>query len=99
MAQFEIETEVSGPGKIEVPLVRADTLEFSNIFRMCFEAFLSITSAVGGSAMSSENVSTIHAIFIAVSALATIAFLVLTWIYRGRAEKSGSKPVEKADTA
>ena len=37
----EIDLVVSCPSEITVPLVRADYLETSNIFRIFFEVFLS----------------------------------------------------------
>jgi hypothetical protein len=46
MAEFNIETTVTAPDKVEVKLVRADYYETSNIFRTCFEFALAVTSAL-----------------------------------------------------
>ena len=87
MAEFNVETTVSAPDKVEVQLVRADYYETSNIFRTCFEFALTLTSALFGSILSLNTIPNLHWIFLGVSLIATIGFLYLSQKYKTKAHK------------
>lgn len=87
MAEFNVETTVSAPDKVEVQLVRADFYETSNIFRTCFEFALALTSALVGSVLSLKTITNLHWIFLTISVLATAGFLYLTDKYRKKAHR------------
>lgn len=87
MAEFNVETTISAPDKVEVQFVRADYYETSNIFRTCFEFALALSSALVGSILSLEIITTLHWIFLAIAIIATGGFLYLTNSYRNKAHK------------
>src|SRR3989442_15412225 len=80
---------VTGPDQITVPLVRGDYMGVSNVFRVLFEVFLSITATLLGVVLSVQNPSPLHFVFLAVMAVADITFLVLTVSYHRRASAPG----------
>lgn len=87
MARFDVDTSIIAPGKIEIPLVRADLISTSTTFRVLFDIFLSISMTLFGMMISSETaISSMHKGFFAVTVIATITFLVLDvyWQYRAR---------------
>ena len=86
MAKLNIKTRVIVPKVIAIPLVRADHLESSNVFRVCFEVFLSVGSSVLGVILTTPNPSRLHWIFFGVSGLATLSFLLLTFFYLHKAQ-------------
>jgi hypothetical protein len=86
LAQIDIETRITAPTQITVPLVRADHHETANIFRVAFELFLAVTSALLGHVLALQEVARIHWVFLAVCALATIGFLVCSTKFNGRSK-------------
>lgn len=86
MANLKIPTQITGPDKIEVPLVRADHLETSNVFRTLFEIFLSVFSTTIGITFSIEKPAPIHYCFLTVMGIATLAFVFLTRYYVKKAK-------------
>lgn len=86
MANLKIPTQLKGPDKIEVQLVRADYLETSNVFRTLFEVFLSLTFTIIGVVLSIESTKLIHILFLAVTGITTIAFLILTLNFYNKAK-------------
>ncbi|MDA3883130.1 MAG: hypothetical protein PF481_07580 [Bacteroidales bacterium] len=87
MAEFNLETTVTAPDKVEVQLVRADYYETSNIFRTCFEFALALTSALTGAILSIDNITNLHWCFLVVSVIATGGFLYLTNSFKKKAHK------------
>jgi len=80
---------VTGPDQITVPLVRGDYMGVSNVFRVLFEVFLSITATLLGVVLSVPNPSPLHFVFLAVMAVADITFLLLTVSYHRKASAPG----------
>jgi len=81
MANLNVSTTVTGPDNIEIALVRADYLETSNTFRICFEICLAIGGTVLGCIISLVNdgkhVPILDWIFLGLMAAGCIAFLIL----------------------
>lgn len=82
MADLDIKTRVTGPDVIDVELVRSDYIDTSNIFRVFFEIFLSLTSALSGVILSVVKRTTIHWVFFAVVGISMFSFLILSVFYR-----------------
>ena len=81
MADLDIKTRVTGPDEINVELVRSDYIATSNIFRVFFEIFLALSSALVGVVMSVTVRTTIHWVFLSVVGVSTLSFLILSLIY------------------
>ena len=84
MAQIDIETKVTAPTQITVPLVRADFHQTANVFRVSFELFLAVTSALLGHVLALQVVERIHWLFLFVCSIATVGFLVCSVIFGRR---------------
>lgn len=78
MTNLKVNTRITAPENIDIPLVRADVMHVSATFRVCFETALAFTSALLGHVLSLQVVLPIHWIFLAVSGVSTLAFLVLS---------------------
>lgn len=78
MANITVDTDVVAPKKIRVRLVREDHLATSNTFRICFELALALSSALGGAALSLEEVPDMHKVFLLTSVLASSFFLYMS---------------------
>ncbi|MDX6528434.1 MAG: hypothetical protein QOH41_724 [Blastocatellia bacterium] len=85
MPTVDTQLSLSAPSEIRVSLVRADYLATSNIFRVVFEMFLTISSAIFGVALSSA-VTKIHWVFLAVTTFSTFLFLGLSIWFNRRAK-------------
>lgn len=81
MAKIDIKTIVTAPDEIEVPLVREDYLNTSNIFRIIFEIFLAVSCALFGVVLTLEKVSRLHWLFLLFASMFTLAFLILAYIF------------------
>lgn len=79
MANLKVNAVFTAPENIEIPLVRADVMRISGIFRVCFEVALSITSTLLGYVLSLTEPTRIHWVFLGVCLIATGAFLYLTY--------------------
>ena len=88
MAILEVPVTVSYPETINVPLVRADVLGTSNIFRVFFEIFLSLLAALGGAMTTMDNPTGFHWTVMVVFTLFTLTFCILSQVFFRRA-KSG----------
>lgn len=87
-----IEVDVTTPQGITIPLVRGDFFGVSNIFRICFEIFLSITTALLGVILSlGQEIPTVYKVFIAVTGFTAVAFLGLTIYYYNKAHFTSCK--------
>lgn len=82
MARINTKLSIQAPEEINVPLVRADHLETSNVFRLCFEIFLAITASLVGVVLSTDNVEKLLWAFLTVTTIASIGFLVLSYKYK-----------------
>ena len=78
MANLRVNARITAPESIEIPLVRADVLHVSDTFRVSFEIALSVTSSLAGYVLSLQTTLPIHWVFLAVTTLATVAFLYLS---------------------
>ena len=80
MAKIDIETKITAPKIIEIPLVRADYASTSNIFRICFEVCLAIFSVLLGVVISKEgnDIESIYWVFLSVTFVGIIVFLILS---------------------
>lgn len=88
MPKIDTRLSISAPAEINVPLVRADHLSTSNIFRAVFEVFLSLSSAIVGVVLSIEKVTNLHWAFLSVTGVAALVFLCLS-VWFGRRARSG----------
>lgn len=89
MANLKVNAIFTAPENIEIPLVRADVMRISAIFRVCFEVALSITSTLLGYVLSLMDPTRIHWVFLTVSLIATGAFLYLSYSQGKSASVSG----------
>lgn len=87
MANVKINTKISAPSEIDIPLVRADHHETSNIFRLFFEVFLSIFSVLLGNTLSLDEPQTIHYISLTITGVAALAFISLYAYFCHRAKQ------------
>jgi len=78
MANLKVNTKIIAPESIDIHLVRADVMHVSTTFRVCFEVALSLTSTLMGYILSLQIVIPIHWVFLTVSVIATLAFLILS---------------------
>ena len=84
---IKVNTKVSAPQEVEVHLVRGDLYETSNIFRTCFEVSLAITATLFGVVLTLSDPVMVYILFLILMFLASIAFLILTWVYKKKAFK------------
>lgn len=77
MANVRVNTKVSAPTEIDIPLVRADHHNTGNIFRLFFEIFMSLFSVLLGYTLSIEILQPIHYIALIVTGVAALAFIAL----------------------
>lgn len=87
MAKIDVKATVTAPAEVTIPLVRADHHETSNIFRVCFEVFMSLFSGLLGYVLSLKNPEAIHFVSLTICGLAALVFLIITFIY-GRKSKN-----------
>ncbi|MDF1764060.1 MAG: hypothetical protein P1U57_11675 [Oleibacter sp.] len=87
MANFKVNTTISAPSEIDIPLVRADHHETSNIFRLFFEVFLSVFSALLGYTLSIPSPQAIHYIALSITGIAALAFIGMYIYFSYRAKK------------
>lgn len=92
MAKIDVKATITAPSEITIPLIRADHAAHANVFRVCFEIFLSITSTLFGYVLSLAIPQPIHWIALSISGVATLCFLgVSAWVnYRCRNPAKGT---------
>jgi len=78
MTKISIPTKIDIPDNIEVRLIREDTLETSNIFRIMFEISLALFGGVFGFFLSGTEFSFIHYFLFFLLLGSSIVFLLLT---------------------
>ena len=78
MANLKVNANFIVPENFDIHLVRADVMHVSATFRVCFEVALSLTSTLMGYILSLQSPLPVHWVFFGVSAIATVAFLVLS---------------------
>ena len=87
MANVTVNTKVTAPTEIDIPLVRADHHNTGNIFRLFFEIFMALFSVLLGHTLSIETLQPIHYISLAVTGVAALAFILLYLYYCHIAKK------------
>ena len=87
MAQITVKTSVTAPSEITIPLVRADHAATSNVFRICFEIFLSLFSSLLGFILGMQNPTNFHWVALIACGFATASFLGLNMYFRSEAAK------------
>lgn len=96
MTKISIPTKIDIPDIIEVRLVREDTLETSNIFRIMFEISLALFGGVFGFFLSSKDLTFIHYFLFFLLLFSSIIFLLLTNRYTNKSKikelSSDSRP-------
>jgi hypothetical protein len=85
VAIIDTRISLSAPTEINVTLVRADYSSTSNVFRIMFELFLAISSALM-SVNLSIVVTKLHWIFFGVTFFSSILFLGLSLSFAKRAK-------------
>lgn len=91
MAKFEVNTTIVAPTSIKIPLIRADHASTSNIFRVFFEVFLSLTATLFGYVLSLATPQPIHWISLVISGCATFSFLGVC-VYMAYKSKCSDEP-------
>lgn len=77
MAKINVNTNVTAPAEINIPLVRADYADTSNVFRIFFEIFMSFFFCLLGFILGQSNISLFHWITLIVCGLMATIFLIL----------------------
>lgn len=83
----QVQANVTAPDSIEVPLVRADQLGTSNIFRVFFEIFLSLSAALIGVLLSTSEIAKLHWVALTTCITLSITFAWLTYSYSKKAHE------------
>lgn len=78
MARLDVKATITAPDEIQIPLVRADQLHTSNVFRVAFEVCLAVTASLLGVVLSITAVTTLHWAFFSFSGILSIVFLILS---------------------
>lgn len=78
MARLDVKATITAPNEIQIPLVRADQLQTSNVFRVAFEVCLAVTASLLGVMLSVATITTLHWAFFSFAGLLSIVFLVLS---------------------
>ena len=78
MAQLDVKATITAPDEIQIPLVRADQIHTSNVFRVAFEVCLAVTASLIGVMLSIETITPVHKAFFGFSGLLSVVFLVLS---------------------
>lgn len=78
MARLDVKAKITAPDEIQIPLVRADQLHTSNVFRVVFEVCLAVTASLLGVILSSTTITTLHWAFFGFSAILSVGFLFLS---------------------
>ena len=86
MAQINVEANITAPATVTIPLVRADHHETSNIFRVCFEVFLSLFSGLLGYTLSLQSPEMIHYVSLSICGIAATVFLIITFVYERKSK-------------
>lgn len=89
MAEIKVPTTVTGPDQITVPLVRGDYMGVSNVFRVLFEFALAFTATLVGVVLSIPTPTTLHFVFLAATAAASLVFAGFTIFYHRKASAPG----------
>lgn len=86
--QLEVEAIITVPPKVTVALIRADHASTVNIFRICFEVFLSLFSSVLGFVIGLKEPSKFHWLCVVGLGVFTVAFLITTIVTSHKAHKA-----------
>lgn len=78
MARLDVKATITAPDEIQIPLVRADQLHTSNVFRVAFEICLAATASLLGVMLSITVITAVHWAFFSFSGGLCIVFLVLS---------------------
>jgi Ca2+/Na+ antiporter len=105
MAKVSIPTKIDIPDKIEIRLVREDHIETSGTYRIIFEVFLALTTALIGAYLTINNLEFIHylLLFIAFASCITFFLLMVRYNRKSRDIKTDSNldtfPFKTSDLA
>lgn len=78
MARLDVKATITAPDEIQIPLVRADQLHTSNVFRVAFEVCLAVSASLFGVILSVTTITALHWAFFSFSGILSIVFLVLS---------------------
>ena len=78
MAKLNVKATITAPDEIQIPLVRADQLHTSNIFRIIFEICLAVSASLLGIILTVTSITPIHWAFFSFSSILALVFLVLS---------------------
>jgi len=78
MAKLNVKATITAPEEIQIPLVRADQLHTSNVFRIAFEVCLAVAASLLGVILSIAAATDLHWAFFGFSSILSIVFLVLS---------------------
>ena len=94
MATINVKATVSAPSEINIPLIRADDLRTSNVYRVFFEVFLAGFSTTFGVVLTMTQPTIVHWVLLGVFAIPAVAFLICFFHY-GKAPKVDAKQNDK----
>lgn len=76
---FKPKVNVTAPESIDIPLVRADHLQTSNTFRICFEISIACAFSFLSITLSDTNASKFHWAATIISFIAMVSFGTLSY--------------------
>jgi|WetSurMetagenome_2_1015567.scaffolds.fasta_scaffold00003_4 hypothetical protein len=97
MTKISIPTKIDIPDNIEVRLIREDTLETSNIFRIMFEITLALFGGVFGFFLTNKEFSFIHYFLFFLLLISCAVFLILTNRYLKKSKVKELSPDSRPD--
>ena len=90
MKDIDIKTRVRGPDEIIVRLERSDYHSMRNVFRVFFDIFLALTSAMVGVILSVTKVTVLHWVFLVVAGVSMFSFLITSVVFQKKARGEGN---------
>ena len=85
--KIKVDATVSALEHINIPLIRADQAEVTNIFRIFFELSLAFLSAAIGHVLSIEKMEGIHWFALGIPAFFTAVSLIITIVSYRKSRK------------
>lgn len=64
MPVLNVKANVTAPTEVNIPLVRADQLHTSNVFRIVFEVCLAVFASLVGVILSIDKPTNLHWVFL-----------------------------------
>ena len=87
MTKIDVKANISAPSEINIPLVRGDHQEMSNIFRIFFEVSLACFSGTLGAVLTMPQTPTFYWVVLSIFGCFGLASLKFTFSFGKSSEK------------